>query len=304
MGAPTVSLIMAAHEPDADYFRLAVETALEQVGVEHEVVVVDDGSSEPLAGLLDRPDHPALRLLRIEHGGESRARNVGIEASTGSHLRLIDADDALPPGSTRDLLALIEGTEATVACGATRFCRSDLTPIRDMRAGLPAEPLIPHLLLWTSPMLFSMLIPREVALAAGPWDEKLVVGTDWDFILRLFEHADVIETSEPMVWYRQHPRQASSNREEAWRGTVLGLERFLDRHPELRGGPLERRGEAMLDYMTAELAAPSAPWTNRALWRGLRKDPGLVRTLVARQLRPRLERARMLVATRPDPFPG
>ena len=79
MGAPTVSLIMAAHEPDADYFRLAVETALEQVGVEHEVVVVDDGSSEPLAGLLDRPDHPALRLLRIEHGGESRARNVGIE---------------------------------------------------------------------------------------------------------------------------------------------------------------------------------------------------------------------------------
>lgn len=304
MGSPEISLIMAAHDPQPDWFRLAVRTSLGQTGVDHELIVVDDGSARELADVLEPLTDSRLRILRIEHGGEPAARNAGIEASRGRWLRLVDADDALPARSTSRLLALIDRSDTTVACGATRCCRSDLTPVRDLRAGLTRDPLIPYLLLRSTPMLFSMLIPRAVADAAGPWDPRFVVCHDWDYILRVFEQANAIETTEPMVYYRQHPEQASRNTEEAWRGTLLGLERFYQRHPELRSGAFECRTNAMLDYLSAELARPESPWCRRSFWRALSKDRSVIRTVRVRQAQPRLERIRMLLSTGAGAFRG
>jgi Glycosyl transferase family 2 len=305
MAVPEVSLIMAAYDPDPDWLAIAVGTALEQRGIDHELIIVDDGSREPVAGHLERLADSRLRVIRIEHGGEPAARNAGIEASRGRYLRLIDADDAFPPESTHCLHALSGGSDSVVACGATRICRADLTPIRDMRARLPDSPLIPYLLLRTDPMVFSLLIPRRVAEAVGPWDPDFSFGFgDWDYGLRVFEHASVVETDLPVCWYRLHDRQLSRNRDAAMEGTKLGLERMFERHPEFRGGAVERSGRAMLDYLAAELESPAAPWRHSSFWRSLQADPGIVKTVAARQLWPRAERLRMLLKTRPDPFPG
>jgi len=58
-----------------------------------EVVLVDDGSDEPLAVHVDATKYPfALRLLRIPHGGLARARNAGIRAASGDVVLFIDDD--------------------------------------------------------------------------------------------------------------------------------------------------------------------------------------------------------------------
>src|SRR5438874_1905489 len=118
---PLVSFVMSARQPRRDWFEAAVNSALSQENCELELLVVDDGSPEPVERLLQGIDDPRLRVIRVDHGGISHARNAGIAEATGEHFRFIDADDVLEPGSTARLVRLAgEEPGGAVAYGATR----------------------------------------------------------------------------------------------------------------------------------------------------------------------------------------
>jgi glycosyltransferase involved in cell wall biosynthesis len=289
---------MAAHAPRADWLRDAVASALDQRGCALELLVIDDGSPTPISEMLpDYGDH-RLRVIRTEHRGESSARNAGIAASDGDYLRFLDSDDVFPSGSTALLLDLVRGSDKTVGVGATRWCSEDLIPIYDRPAGFGRDPLRDNLLLRCTPMHFSMLFPREVVAAAGPWDPDFPLCQDWDFISRVLEHGDFAETRRPVTWYRQHEHSLGSNPTASWQGTLLGVERYFERHPEQRRTHLERQVNSMLDLLTAELEQSGPVWRNRHFWRALVRDPTALRTVYVRQILPRLSRVRLLLSER------
>lgn len=59
-----------------------------QITDEIEVIVIDDGSREPF-----KTDYKWCKVIRQKNGGVSKARNVGIEKSSGEYISFIDADD-------------------------------------------------------------------------------------------------------------------------------------------------------------------------------------------------------------------
>lgn len=65
-----------------------LEVLAPQVTNEVEVIVVDDGSREPF-----KTDYKWCKVIRQDNGGVSKARNVGIEKSSGEYISFIDADD-------------------------------------------------------------------------------------------------------------------------------------------------------------------------------------------------------------------
>jgi len=65
-----------------------LEVLAPQVTNEVEVIVVDDGSREPF-----KTDYKWCKVIRQDNGGVSKARNVGIEKSSGEYMSFIDADD-------------------------------------------------------------------------------------------------------------------------------------------------------------------------------------------------------------------
>src|SRR5882724_2135748 len=127
-GAPLVSLIMPVWRPRPKWLAQAVNSALGQRGCCIELILVDDGCPESIASLLSWVRDERLRILRIEHGGTSRARNAGMAASRGSHLRFIDCDDVIDPDSTARLLRLIGSDDNVIAYGATIVCDEQLRP--------------------------------------------------------------------------------------------------------------------------------------------------------------------------------
>jgi glycosyltransferase involved in cell wall biosynthesis len=232
----------------------------------------------------------------------SAARNAGIRASEGTYLRFIDADDYFPPDSTTALLDLINGSEDRIGVGATRWCDADLAPILDCPAGCPRHAAVPYLLLRCTPMIPSVLLPRSIIELAGPWDPAFRVCEDWDFLLRAFEHGDVAETHLPVTWYRNNESSASHDVADTWHGTVLGAERYFDRHPGQRGTALDRKVKSALDLTAAELEWSDRPWRSRRFWRALARDPSALRTFQVRQIRPRLARLKSLLRQRrPEP---
>lgn len=104
----------------------ALESLAQQRGPagQFEVVVVDDGSSEPLRGPDRAPPAFSLRIVRQDRAGAAAARNRGASESVGRILVFMDDDVTLEAGALRALAGCLLGSPHTVAMGNIR----DLPP--------------------------------------------------------------------------------------------------------------------------------------------------------------------------------
>ena len=102
----------------AQFVVRAAQSALDQSHIPHEVIVVDDGSTdnsrEMLAGLASE-----LRVVRQVNQGVSVARNTGAAVATGDYLAFLDADDYWHPDKLRLQLRrrLAHGAPALLQAG-------------------------------------------------------------------------------------------------------------------------------------------------------------------------------------------
>lgn len=71
------------------------------------MIVVDDGSTDDSARVVEGLDLPGVRLIRQPNGGVSAARNRGIAEAKGDYIALLDADDYWKPEYLERVAALI-----------------------------------------------------------------------------------------------------------------------------------------------------------------------------------------------------
>jgi glycosyltransferase involved in cell wall biosynthesis len=103
--------------------RETINTALDSVLAQqgdwvHRIIVVDDGSSDDTAQIVESLRSPLIELVRTPNQGVARARNLGIEKSTAGWVAFLDADDVWMPGKLQAQLAAAQEQGAGFVCGA------------------------------------------------------------------------------------------------------------------------------------------------------------------------------------------
>lgn len=95
---PKVSVIVPFYNC-ALYLRDCVNSILAQSFRDIEVILVDDGSTDGSAEIADgyAVSDGRVRVIHQPNGGQSSARNAGLEAASGDYIYISDSDDAVHP---------------------------------------------------------------------------------------------------------------------------------------------------------------------------------------------------------------
>lgn len=201
----TVGAVVPVRGP-APFLAEALDSVLAERPAE--VLVVDDGSPEPL-DLEPRHVAAGVRLLRRETpGGPAAARNAGIAAldPTVALVAFCDADDAWTPRSLeRRVAALRARPAAALAFGRARVVDAAGVPTGEEWPLPRAGALRGVAALYASnPVLTSSVVARREMLGRG-FDESFVHAEDWELWLRLLEEGhELVCVPEAEVRYRRH----------------------------------------------------------------------------------------------------
>lgn len=123
---PLISVIIPAYNAEQT-LRRACQSVWEQTYPHVELVVVNDGSADGTAALLDglAAQQENIRVIHQENGGVCSARNAGLDAATGERICFLDADDELTPGALLTLHETMERTHSHIVAGSCLRVRPD-----------------------------------------------------------------------------------------------------------------------------------------------------------------------------------
>ncbi|MFF8803854.1 glycosyltransferase family 2 protein [Streptomyces omiyaensis] len=201
----TVSVVIPAYN-SARTLDACLDSVFAQTHPVHEVIVVDDGSTDTTAEIARR--RPCTLLGGGANRGVSAARNTGIAAATGDVLFFLDSDEALTPGSVEAALEILRADPA-VGC---------------VHGVIAPEPLVDdgpvewyktlHAYWWRArgagvvetAFFAQAAVPREVFDRVGGFDESLRDSEDLEFSDRLAPHYRIVLTERVMAHHDEEHR--------------------------------------------------------------------------------------------------
>lgn len=188
-----VSVMMPAYNAEA-YIGPAIESLLAQRYPHWELIVVNDGSTDGTAAVVERFCDPRIRLIQQANGGEAVARNVALRQMQGEFVAFLDADDLYRPehlAATVGYLHTHPADDGVYTDGY--YCDQEGHPLQTLAsrrrgplAGQLFEEAVRASNLFGPPLC--VVLRRSVIIQNNlGFDETITIGPDWVFLI---EYAD------------------------------------------------------------------------------------------------------------------
>jgi glycosyltransferase involved in cell wall biosynthesis len=207
-----ISVIIPAYNAER-YIGKAIESCLGQTYAPHEIIVIDDASTDGMAAVAE--SFPSsVRVIRLARNmGVSVARNRGVQASTGDWIAFLDADDwFLPEKLELQRRCALKHERAVIIY--TGFRILSVSGKESSGWFVPPGKLRPMLRYRCPIHLSTVALRRDAFDSVGGFDPSLWIGQDWELWLRLAARYSVelfAATPEPLAVYRRVAGSLSSS---------------------------------------------------------------------------------------------
>jgi glycosyltransferase involved in cell wall biosynthesis len=208
MSKPAVSVIVPLYNK-AETVEETLSRVLAQTFTDHEIIVVDDGSTDGSASLVAGIADPRLTLILQDNGGVSVARNRGIMAAQSSWIALLDADDLWDANHLERQWQAVHATDVEAAFSNVRLESRPGTPM--IKEDVPAGAIVDYFDFALTQggypnMTSAMIIRRDAAIATGLFTVGVAMGEDLDLWCRLALRGPMLYTAALTVTYNDVPR--------------------------------------------------------------------------------------------------
>ncbi|BAY84269.1 glycosyltransferase involved in cell wall biogenesis [Calothrix parasitica NIES-267] len=236
---PKVSVIVPAYNV-SKYIPEALASLEKQTFSDFEVLVVDDGSTDDTAAVVQKfcQRDTRFHLLQKPNGGLSSARNYGIRHARGEYIALLDGDDIYHRDKIATHIArLYDKPDVGVVYSASQTIRDDGKPTFISLSGKPvhSNPLLALLCKnfvgHGSNAVFRRCLIDEV----GGFDENLRSWEDVDLWLRIaaMQKWRFFREKRVLCYYRVRPSGLSFNLVQMRNSGTIVIETAYQRSPEL-----------------------------------------------------------------------
>ena len=215
MAFENISVIIPAYNR-ADLIEETIESVLAQSVSPHQVIVVDDGSTDGTPDVVARFGH-SVKLIRQKNQGAGAARNLGFQNSTGDVVHFMDSDDLSSPNTYEVQLDALNRTGADFAYGPwvkTRFEQRKVSfqkVVVQQRAVPTSLAMYKWLLRGWVTVFQPCLLSRRLIERIGPYRTDLKPTEDSEFLFRIAKAgANFVHTPETLLLYRVHPESQIS----------------------------------------------------------------------------------------------
>ncbi|NQT94640.1 MAG: glycosyltransferase [Lentisphaerae bacterium] len=210
---PLVSVVIPVYNA-ARYVAQAVDSVLDQTYAPLQVIVVNDGSTDDTATVLE-PYLDRIEYCRQENRGASASRNRGIELAKGKYIAFLDADDLWTPEKISRQVRVLEDnpqfglvhSDTAVIDESGAIMKPSANRLRQVRNGNVFEEFFSSDI---SVVLTSAAMVRKECFEKVPgFDGRFPVLQDYGLFLSLSWHFHVWYIDEPLAQYRITPGSLS-----------------------------------------------------------------------------------------------
>jgi glycosyltransferase involved in cell wall biosynthesis len=236
----------------APYLPRAIESVLHQTYIHHEIIVINDGSTDNTMEVL-KDFLPHIRTVEQANQGVSAARNTGIRMAQGEHIAFLDADDAWFPNKLErqvrvldqhpDCIATFSNFHIITGRGDVRYSNGiivDYPVFRRENKELPdlfnnlidgvyTGDLFPMLFLGNFINTCSLLVRKSAVDRCGYFDTSLSTQEDYDYWLRLSRLGRFAYIDQPLLnrTKRENQLTCRHNRHQIIRDVVHVVEKNI-----------------------------------------------------------------------------
>jgi glycosyltransferase involved in cell wall biosynthesis len=210
MRSPLVSVVVPVFN-GVGFVVDAITSVVRQTYANLEIIVVDDGSTDDSASVVNAITDPRIRYVFQQNQGQSAAINYGVSISTGQFIKILDADDWINPTHIASQVEAIgDSTDVIASCRWGYFVNDFRSPaIRsELTNASYDDPM-----LWIVDSLtrdegmmggWMWLIPRQVWDRAGGYDSRLSLNNDFHFSIAILLASKGVRFAEGAIYsYRK-----------------------------------------------------------------------------------------------------
>jgi glycosyltransferase involved in cell wall biosynthesis len=210
---PKVSVIIPTYNR-AEYLGDSVRSVLSQTYSDFEVLVIDDGSTDDTAKVIETIRDPRLRYISQDNRGRSNARNHALSLAGGKYVTFLDSDDLYLPNKIELQVAYLENHPGVGMVYTSAYCIDEQGEILPHQYIASASGFIYDSIAFFTPVtviLPTVMTYKAIMVRVGNFDENLHRFEDTDMWRRISKSYRIDAMPEYTCKIRTHKENSLLN---------------------------------------------------------------------------------------------